>query len=48
MIGTAPFEFVGRFYHKPMVIAGFKPLDLLQSIWMVLKQIAEERCDIEN
>ena len=29
-------------------IAGFEPLDVLQSIWMVLKQIAEGRCEIEN
>jgi hydrogenase expression/formation protein HypD len=48
VIGTSPFEFVARFYHKPMVVAGFEPLDVLQSVWMVLKQIAERRCDIEN
>jgi hydrogenase expression/formation protein HypD len=48
VIGTAPFEFVARYYKKPMVVAGFEPLDILQSIWMVLKQIAEGRCEIEN
>jgi hydrogenase expression/formation protein HypD len=48
VIGTTPFEFVARFYHKPMVVAGFEPLDILQSIWMVLKQIIEGRCEIEN
>jgi hydrogenase expression/formation protein HypD len=48
VIGTSPFEFVARFYRKPMVVAGFEPLDVLQSVWMVLKQIAERRCDIEN
>jgi len=48
VIGTAPYEFVARYYRKPMVIAGFEPLDVLQSIWMVLKQIGEGRCDIEN
>ncbi len=31
-----------------MVVAGFEPLDVLQSIWMVLRQIAEGRCEIEN
>jgi hypothetical protein len=31
-----------------MTIAGFEPLDVLQSIWMVLKQIEEGRCEIEN
>jgi hydrogenase expression/formation protein HypD len=48
VIGTAPYEFISKFYRKPMVVAGFEPLDILQSIWMVLKQIAEGRCEIEN
>ncbi len=48
VIGTAPYEFIARFYRKPMVVAGFEPLDVLQSIWMVLKQLAEGRCEIEN
>jgi hydrogenase expression/formation protein HypD len=48
VIGTAPYEFIARFYKKPMVVAGFEPLDVLQSIWMVLKQIKEGRADIEN
>jgi hydrogenase expression/formation protein HypD len=48
VIGTAPYEFIARFYNKPMVVAGFEPLDVLQSIWMVVKQIKEGRADIEN
>jgi hydrogenase expression/formation protein HypD len=48
VIGTAPYEFIARFYKKPMVVAGFEPLDILQSIWMLLKQIKENRCEIEN
>jgi hydrogenase expression/formation protein HypD len=48
VIGTAPYEFIARFYKKPMVIAGFEPLDVLQSIWMALKQIRQGRADIEN
>jgi hydrogenase expression/formation protein HypD len=48
VIGTAPYEFIARFYRKPMVVAGFEPLDVLQSIWMVVKQIKEGRADIEN
>ena len=48
VIGTAPYEFIARFYKKPLVVAGFEPLDVLQSIWMVLKQIKEGRADIEN
>jgi hydrogenase expression/formation protein HypD len=48
VIGTAPYEFIACFYRKPMVVAGFEPLDVLQSIWMVPKQLAESRCEIEN
>jgi hydrogenase expression/formation protein HypD len=48
VIGTAPYEFIARYYKKPMVVAGFEPLDILQSIWMLLKQIKEDRCEIEN
>ena len=48
VIGTAPYEFIAHFYNRPMVVAGFEPLDILQSIWMVLKQIKEGRCEIEN
>jgi len=48
VIGTTPYEFVSRFYKRPMVVAGFEPLDVLQSIWMVLKQIKEGRAEIEN
>jgi hydrogenase expression/formation protein HypD len=48
VIGTAPYEFVASYYKRPMVVAGFEPLDVLQSIWMVLKQIKEGRAEIEN
>ena len=48
VIGSAPYEFIARHYRKPLVIAGFEPLDILQSIWMVLKQLAEGRSEVEN
>ncbi|MEZ5829693.1 MAG: hydrogenase formation protein HypD [Dongiaceae bacterium] len=48
VIGTAPYRFIARHYRRPLVIAGFEPLDVLQSIWMVLRQIAEGRVEIEN
>ncbi len=48
VIGTAPYEFICRHYRKPLVVAGFEPLDILQSLWMVLRQIAEGRCQVEN
>ncbi|WP_407186872.1 hydrogenase formation protein HypD [Bradyrhizobium centrosematis] len=48
VIGTAPYEFIANYYRKPMVVAGFEPLDILQSIWMLLKQIGEGRTEVEN
>jgi hydrogenase expression/formation protein HypD len=48
VIGTTPYEFISRHYKRPMVVAGFEPLDVLQSIWMVLKQIKDGRAEIEN
>lgn len=48
VIGTRPYRFIAEHYQRPLVIAGFEPLDVLHSIWMVLKQIAEGRVEIEN
>jgi|SRR5680860_48577 len=48
VIGTAPYDFITRHYHKPIVIAGFEPLDILHTVWMLLKQLAEGRCEVEN
>jgi hydrogenase expression/formation protein HypD len=48
VIGCRPYEFIARDYGKPLVCAGFEPLDLLQSIFMLLKQLAEGRCEVEN
>ena len=48
VIGIRPYRFIAEHYKKPIAIAGFEPLDLLQSLWMVLKQLAEGRCEVEN
>jgi hydrogenase expression/formation protein HypD len=48
VIGTQPYEFIARHYRKPIVIAGFEPLDILQSLWMVLRQLAEGCSEVEN
>ena len=48
VIGEQPFEFIPQRYHKPIVITGFEPLDILQSIYMLLKQIVDGRCEVEN
>ena len=48
VIGTAAYDFIAHHYRKPLVVAGFEPLDILQSLWMLLRQLAEGRCAIEN
>ncbi|HXQ58367.1 MAG TPA: hydrogenase formation protein HypD [Actinomycetes bacterium] len=48
VIGCRPYEFIARDYGKPLVCAGFEPLDLLQSIYMLMLQLAEGRSEVEN
>ncbi|GAX37630.1 hydrogenase expression/formation protein HypD [Nodularia sp. NIES-3585] len=48
VIGTESYQFISQKYHKPIVISGFEPLDILQSIWMILQQLVENRCQVEN
>jgi hydrogenase expression/formation protein HypD len=48
VVGEKPFHFISENYRKPIVITGFEPLDVLQSIWLLVKQIAEGRCEAEN
>lgn len=48
VIGTSCYEFVPRYYGKPLVVTGFEPLDVLQSVYMIVKQIVEGRAQVEN
>lgn len=48
VIGCHPFKFVCQRYAKPLVVAGFEPLDILHSVSMLLSQIADGRCEVEN
>lgn len=48
VIGCRPYEFIAGAYSKPVVVAGFEPLDILQAIYMLLRQLAEGRCQVEN
>jgi hydrogenase expression/formation protein HypD len=40
VIGCRPYEFIARDYGKPVVVAGFEPLDILQSIYMLMLQLS--------
>jgi hydrogenase expression/formation protein HypD len=48
VIGMAPYRRFATDYGKPVVIAGFEPLDVIQSILMLVRQINEGRSEIEN
>ena len=48
VIGQRPYRFVPEEYHKAFVTAGFEPLDILEAISMLLAQITEGRCCVEN
>lgn len=48
VIGVRPYHFVAEEFDKPIVIAGFEPLDVMQAIFMLVQQLNEERCAVEN
>jgi hydrogenase expression/formation protein HypD len=48
VVGGRPFEFIPADYGRPVVISGFEPLDILQSIHMILRQLRDGRCEVEN
>ncbi|NND92693.1 MAG: hydrogenase formation protein HypD [Granulosicoccus sp.] len=48
VIGYAPYEAFAHDYRKPVVIAGFEPLDVMQSILMLVRQVNQGRFEVEN
>lgn len=48
VVGEVPFNFVADTYKKPLVISGFEPLDILQSIYRVLLQVQSGVAKVEN
>lgn len=48
VIGNDQYDFIAEHYNRPVVVAGFEPLDILQSLWMVLKQLEAGDARIEN
>jgi len=48
IIGSRPYEFFAEEYRKPVVIAGFEPLDVMQAILMLVKQVNQGRAEVEN
>jgi hydrogenase expression/formation protein HypD len=48
VIGCRPYEWIARNEGKPVVTSGFEPLDLLQSIVMLLRQLHAGEARVEN
>jgi len=48
VIGLRTYQFIARDYQKPVVISGFEPLDIIQSILMLLKQYQTGKVVVEN
>jgi hydrogenase expression/formation protein HypD len=48
VIGCKPYQFIAEHFRRPVVVAGFEPLDILDSVRWLLRQLAEGRCEVEN
>jgi hydrogenase expression/formation protein HypD len=48
VIGSQPYEAFAARYRKPVAISGFEPVDVLQSILMLVRQLNEGRAEVEN
>lgn len=48
IIGSQPYEYFAEEFQKPVVIAGFEPLDVMQAILMLIRQINAGRAEVEN
>jgi hydrogenase expression/formation protein HypD len=48
VIGLRPYRFIASDFRKPVVVSGFEPLDVLQGVYMILRQLTEGRSEVEN
>jgi hydrogenase expression/formation protein HypD len=48
IIGSGPYEHFADEYRKPVVIAGFEPLDVMQAVLMLVRQVNDGRAEVEN
>jgi hydrogenase expression/formation protein HypD len=48
VMGYSEYEPLAQKYHVPIVVTGFEPLDLLQGVYMCVKQLEEGRAEVEN
>jgi hydrogenase expression/formation protein HypD len=48
VMGLTEYEPLARKYRIPIVVTGFEPLDILQGVYMCVRQLEERRWDVEN
>ncbi|AAC07185.1 hydrogenase formation protein HypD [Aquifex aeolicus] len=48
IIGTKPYHYFAEEFQKPVVIAGFEPLNVLKAVYLILKQIYKGRAEVKN
>lgn len=48
VIGCRPYEFIARDYRRPIVVSGFEPADILQSLVMILRQLRAGESKVQN
>jgi len=48
VIGSRPYEHFAAHYRRPVVITGFEPLDVMQAVRMLVRQLNEGRSEVEN
>ena len=48
VVGTRPYDFIVEDYGKPVVVTAFEPIDILHATVMLVRQLREGRCEVEN
>ena len=48
IIGSKPFEYFTKKYNKPVIVSGFMPLDIIQSILLLVRQVNEGKSYVHN
>src|SRR5260370_39805049 len=48
ILGYTEYEPLAERFHVPFVVTGFEPLDILQGVYMTVKQLEEGRAEVEN
>jgi len=48
VMGYEEYDPIAKDYHIPIVVTGFEPLDILQGIYLCVRQLEEGRAEVEN